>query len=61
MSKNRILATILAPFLLYGYFGVCWIVNIIQLINCDFEPSYKEEVIKAIGLIGPTAGITVWF
>ena len=59
-EKNILMATII-PFLLWGYFGVCWIVNIIQLISCDFEPSYKEEVIKAIGLIGPAAGITVWF
>ena len=49
-------------------FAVCliaclpWVFNFIKLTNCDFEPSYRCEVIHGIGVfIPPTAWITVWF
>ena len=38
----------------------CWVGNLVKLIRCDFEPSYKGEVIHAIGLIGPASMITFW-
>ena len=40
---------------------VAWGVNLYKLTQCDFEAPYKGEVIHAVGLIGPTALITVWF
>ena len=43
------------------YFIVAWVVNVVKLVNCDFEGPWKDEIIHAIGLIGPAAGITVWF
>ena len=44
------------------YTAICWVINLIQLLNCDFEAPYKEEIIKTIGVIAsPTAGVTVWF
>lgn len=47
---------------IYAYFIVCWIVNLVQFIQCDFEPSYKDEIIKGIGVLcPPIAGVTVWF
>lgn len=47
--------------LIYGYFIICWIVNIVQLFKCDFASPYKDEIIHAIGVfIPPLSGITVW-
>ena len=53
---------LLLPFIIYAYFIICWIVNLVQFIQCDFEPSYKDEIIKGIGVLAaPLAGVTVWF
>jgi hypothetical protein len=41
---------------------ICWINNIIDLIYCDFEAPFNEEVIHAIGIVVPPASlITCWF
>lgn len=48
-------------FLFYAYFIVCWFVNLIKLISCDFDAPYKDEIIHGIGLftfLG--SGITAW-
>ena len=37
-----------------------WVKNIVKLSECDFEPSYKAEVIHTIGLIPPVGAITGW-
>ncbi len=37
--------------LLTGY-----VLNIVALCKCDFEPSYKAEVIRTIGVIMPPVG-----
>jgi hypothetical protein len=42
------------------FFVICWIVNLVQLINCDFEAPYKKEVIKAIGVCTGVSFVTVW-
>jgi hypothetical protein len=49
------------PFLIWGYFVISWVVNLVMLLNCDFNEPWKQEIIHGIGLIGPAAGITVWF
>jgi hypothetical protein len=41
--------------------GAAWCVNLYKLTQCDFEPSYKGEIIHAVGLIPPAALVTVWF
>lgn len=52
----------LGVFLVYVVFILAWIINLVKLFNCDFEPSYKEEIVHTIGVIfGPTSIITVWF
>lgn len=39
-----------------------WVVNLLFLFKCDFEPSYKEEIIHIVGVLLPPASIiTVWF
>ena len=60
-SDGAFLGLALLPIIIWLYFIVCWIVNLVKLLNCDFEGPWKEEIIHAIGLIGPAAGITVWF
>lgn len=36
-----------------------WGVNLVKLIKCDFEPSYKEEIIRGVGVILPPVGAIV--
>ena len=44
------------------YILIAWVVNLVGFIGLDFEPSYKLEIIKGIGVfIAPTSGVTVWF
>lgn len=46
---------------IYLYLIISWIVNAFQFFTLDFEEPYKEEFIKAAGLlIPPLSGITVW-
>ncbi|MCP5006559.1 MAG: hypothetical protein GY941_21855 [Planctomycetes bacterium] len=45
-------------FIVYGVIVVltlgCYIGNVIRLSRCDFEPSYKAEILYGIGLVSPT-------
>lgn len=62
MKKFTPLAYLILHLFVYAYFGICWIINLIQLIQCDWETPFKEEAIKAIGAFtGLGAGITVWY
>ena len=36
--------------------AVGWIINVVSLCQCDFEPSYKAEVIRGIGVLVPPVG-----
>lgn len=40
--------------------GTGWVKNIIKLTECDFEPSYKAEVIHIVGLFPPVGAVTGW-
>ena len=46
-------------YVLLAIFGlVGWIKNISKLIDCDFEPSYKTEVLRIIGIpVAPMGAI----
>jgi len=55
------LLIVLSPFLLWLAFAACWIGNLYKLTQCDFAPSWKGEIIHAVGLIPPAAVVTVWF
>ena len=36
-----------------------WVNNIVKLCYCDFEPSYRAETIRVIGVVvGPVGAIT---
>ncbi len=41
--------------------GSAWCVNIYKLTQCDFQAPYKGEVMHGVGILGPTALVTVWF
>lgn len=44
------------------FIATCWITNIVQFFNCDFDPIGKMEILKGIGtFIPPASLITVWF
>lgn len=43
---------ILAGACLYG-----WVMNIVYLWGCDFDPSYKAEILRIIGIFVPPIGI----
>jgi hypothetical protein len=52
----------LIPITLYGYVIIAWVVNLIKLLNCDFEgSSWKSEIIHGIGMIPGVSMITCWF
>jgi len=39
-----------------------WVINVVKLLNCDFESDYKCEFVHGVGLIvAPTSVVTVWF
>ncbi len=40
--------------------GTGWVKNVIKLANCDFEPSYRAEVIHAVGLFPLVGMVTGW-
>lgn len=42
--------------LLYGLALLGWIMNVVQLIQCDFASPYKAEVLRIIGILIPPIG-----
>lgn len=38
-----------------------WIMNIVKLIDCDFEPSYKSEIIRGVGIFVAPIGVVTGF
>jgi hypothetical protein len=45
---------------LYGFFVVCWFVNLYKLLMCDFASPWRDEIIHLIGLIPVASVITCW-
>ena len=57
--KKNLNITIIVLFL---YFIFSYIFNFIKFVRCDFEPSYKEEMIYALGVFVPPLNcLTVWY
>ena len=42
--------------LLCGY-----VLNIVALCKCDFEPSYKAECIRTVGVVIPVVGVVTGY
>lgn len=48
--------------LFWVYFILSYIFNFVKFVSCDFEPSYKEEIVYAIGVFFPPLNcLTVWY
>jgi hypothetical protein len=61
-NKNKIkMKTTIVALLIYGFMIGSYIVNIVKLVNCNFEAPWKNEVIHAIGLIPGCSIVTAWF
>lgn len=52
---------LVAQIAIVAIFGTAWVVNLYKLTQCDFAPSWKGEIIHAVGLLPPAAIVTVWF
>lgn len=50
---------LLMVFSLIGVVG--WFMNLYKLTQCDFEPSYKAEVIRGAGVVVPPIGAIVGY
>ena len=38
-----------------------WFMNIVKLVNLDFEPNYKAEIIRSVGItVVPVGMISGW-
>lgn len=58
MKKNLSITIIV----LFAYCIFSYIFNFVKFVRCDFEPSYKEEVIYALGVFVPPLNcLTVWY
>jgi hypothetical protein len=60
--KSSVVAYLLfAQLALVAILGAAWCVNLYKFAQCDFAPSWKGEIIHAVGLLPPAALVTVWF
>ena len=49
-------------YVLLAIFGlVGWIKNISKLIDCDFESSYKTEVLRTVGIVVAPMGAIIGY
>lgn len=44
----------------YLYIPLAWGANAYRLVRCDWEPSYKAEVVHGLGLFTPIFIVTAW-
>lgn len=50
-----------AIMLFWAMMPICWVVNLVKLMGCDFDAPYKEEFVHAIGLFCfPLSMVTAW-
>jgi hypothetical protein len=55
-SIMLVLYTVFCLTILYG-----WVANIYKLCVADFEPSYKEEIVRSIGIVIAPVGVIAGF
>lgn len=54
----------LAAIFYFAIIGFCvygWAMNIMYLIDCDFEPSYKAEILRGVGIFFAPMGIILGY
>lgn len=68
MSKRKgftlielLVVLVLCPVVLGMIFvvPVGYVLNVVALVQCDFEPSYKAEIIHGIGIVVIPVGVVV--
>lgn len=43
------------------FFAIGWAANFIYLCHCDFQPPYKVEILRTVGvLVPPIGGVLGW-
>jgi hypothetical protein len=47
--------------LFYGFAILGWIMNIVQLIQCDFASPYKAEILRIVGVIVAPIGCVLGY
>ena len=47
-------------FVIVAVFFAGWVQCVVKFIQCDFEPSYKAEVIYGVGIATPVGGVVGW-
>jgi hypothetical protein len=62
MKSNTSLSitVVLLMLLLTVFIGISWVVNVVKLVQCDFDSPYKEEAVRGIGLIPIVAPFVAW-
>ena len=41
--------------------GCGWVVNVVKLVDCDFKPDYKCEIMRGVGVfVVPLTLVTAW-
>ena len=38
------------------FLGIGWVTNLVKFAKCNFEPSYKAEVLRCVGVFVPPVG-----
>lgn len=57
--QNGYISAVMLIIIVIGVIGLIgWAMNIVKLIQCDFDAPYKAEVIRTVGLIPPVGAIT---
>ena len=63
-TKNKTMKKFLSiiTIILFAYCIFSYIFNFVKFVRCDFVPSYKEEIIYALGVFVPPLNcLTVWY
>ncbi len=51
-----------AQLFIFLILAIAWCGNLYRFTKCDFEPSWKGEIIHGLGIVLPPASlVTVWF
>lgn len=53
---------VIALFILFSIFSCIagWGINIVKLTRCDFQPPYKAEIIRSVGLVPIVGAVVGW-
>lgn len=60
-KDNKLTIIIIATLLLFLACATGWGMNVYKLVNLDFQPPYKAEVIRSLGVIPPIGAFVGYF